>query len=125
FFVIPHSICHLTESNRSILNSLSNPVTGGCGPIPGNTRFYKTKKQGRRKTDQSNALAMLLQKIESNVIMDHVVPRIEREFPELPVWTIHDSIKTVRGEEENIARMIREEAAGVIGIAPTVAFECR
>jgi hypothetical protein len=66
---------------------------------------------------------MLLQKIESTVILDQVVPRIEREIPELPIWTIHDSIMTVRGQEENIARMIREEAERIIGVAPTVDFE--
>jgi hypothetical protein len=57
------------------------------------------------------------------VILDQVVPRIEREFPGLTIWTIHDSIMTVRGEEGTIARMIREGAERGIGVAPTVDFE--
>jgi hypothetical protein len=88
-----------------------------------NTGFYKTKRQKRKKGEQSNALAMLLQKIESTVILDEIVPRIEREFPGLPMWTIHDSIMTVRGEQEAIAYIIREEGKRIIGVAPTVDFE--
>jgi hypothetical protein len=49
--------------------------------------FYLIKKK------EYNRLAILLQRIESHIMLDLVVPRIKNEFPELDLLTKHDSIQ--------------------------------
>jgi len=88
-----------------------------------NTGFYQTKKQGRKDGDQSNALAMLLQRIEATVVLDHIVPRIIKELSGAPIWAIHDSIMTVKGMEDEVATIMRDEAANLIGMPPTLSYE--
>jgi hypothetical protein len=88
-----------------------------------NTGFSRTRRQGRKNWEQSNALAMLLTRIESTVMFEYIVPRIQKELVGLPIWTIHDSIMTIKGEEKVVAQIMREEAARVIGVPPTIDFE--
>lgn len=88
-----------------------------------NTGYTKTKKQGRKPGEQSSALALILQRIESIVFLDHIVPRILKELPGVPIWTIHDSILTPKRDCEEIAYIMRDECYKIIGHAPTVDFE--
>ena len=46
-----------------------------------------------------------------------------KDAPGLPIWTIHDSIMTVKGQEDIVARRIVQEAKKLIGWAPTVGYE--
>lgn len=47
------------------------------------------------KKEEHNRLAILLQRIESNIILKRVAPRITATFPDLPFITKHDSILPV------------------------------
>ena len=87
-----------------------------------NSRFHKTAKQGRKDSDQSNTLALTLQRIESKVFLDHIVPRILESHPELPIWTLHDSIMTLKGQEEAISEVIKKVCGELIECTPTL--EC-
>lgn len=62
--------------------------------------YTKTKKQGRRPGEQASALALILQRIESIVFLDHIVPRILKELPGVTIWTIHDSILTPKRDSQ-------------------------
>jgi len=48
------------------------------------------------KKGEHNQLAILLQKIESNIILNRVAPQISASFPELPFITKHDSLLPVQ-----------------------------
>jgi len=65
--------------------------------------FALIKKKNHR------ALAHLLQRIESNIIIERVTKRISVEKPELPIFTIHDSVVTIQGSENYVSRIIEEE----------------
>jgi hypothetical protein len=68
-------------------------------------------------------MARLLQKIESTVMIQMVANRIARERPELPIFTIHDSIATTLGNEEYVKLVVVEETERLTGLQPKVGIE--
>lgn len=74
--------------------------------------------------DQDNRyLSLLLQQIESTLILKHIVPRIASERPDLPIFTIHDSVATTVGNEEYIKRVMGEEIERLTGLQPKFGIE--
>lgn len=71
----------------------------------------------------NKTLAAILQRIESYVVLKVVCKRIARERPDLPIFTIHDSVVTTVGNEEYVKNVIAEELTKLVGIAPQVAYE--
>ncbi len=69
------------------------------------------------------ALSRILQRIESNVIIQNVVPRISRERPDLPIFTIHDSIVTTVGNENYVADIIQQEILRITGLEAKLGME--
>jgi hypothetical protein len=61
------------------------------------------------KVKNHRALAHLLQRIESKIMIEAVASRIAKERPNLPFFTIHDSVLTIEGEEAYLAYIIEEE----------------
>lgn len=70
------------------------------------------------KRKEKDNMPMLLQRIESNVILLKVTKRIAKEHPELPIFTIHDSIITTEGNEAYIQQVMQVEMSKIFGIAP-------
>ena len=68
------------------------------------------------KVKNHRALAHLLQRIESKIMIETVASRIAKECPNLPFFTIHDSILTTLGNEKYIAKIIKEEAFRLTGL---------
>lgn len=68
-------------------------------------------------------LPLLLQSIESKLILEKVAKRISKEKPMLPIFTIHDSITTTVGNEQYVKKVILEEISKMIGILPVVKEE--
>jgi len=66
------------------------------------------------------ALPVMLQYIESLIIIDSVCKRIGEEFPDTPIFTIHDSILTVEGEEDKIKTIIEETFQKLVGSIPKI-----
>lgn len=86
--------------------------------------FPKTYKVFRLiKSSDHTALARILQRIESVIIIQHVVPRIASERPELPIFTIHDSVVTTLGNEDYIESIIREEIKKLTGLDAKIGKE--
>jgi len=75
------------------------------------------------KRKRKNNLAVLLQALESDVMLNHVCKRIASERHDVPMLPIHDSITTTVGNEEYIARIIEEEVMKYIGHTPSLSFE--
>jgi hypothetical protein len=69
------------------------------------------------------ALAHILQRIESIIMIQKVVPRIAQEKPDLPIFTIHDSVVTIVGNEEYVAKVILEEIKRLTGLDAMVGME--
>jgi hypothetical protein len=68
---------------------------------------------------QHNRLAILLQSIESKIILHRCCKRIWDEANhQIPVFTIHDSIYTTVGNVEYVKRIMTEELTRAIGFPP-------
>jgi hypothetical protein len=75
------------------------------------------------KYENKSFLAILLQQIESTLILKHIVPRIASERPDLPIFTIHDSVVTLAGDERYVEQVMREEIMRLTGLTPKFGIE--
>jgi hypothetical protein len=82
---------------------------------------YKRFKEIKQK--DHTQLAILLQAIESEFILNRVCTRISRERPYLPLYTIHDSVATTLGNEDYVRTVMEEEAVKAFGYAPQLKNE--
>lgn len=70
------------------------------------------------KRKEKNNMPKLLQRIESHIILSVITKRIAIEKPNLPLFTIHDSIVTIQGCEHYIERIMEEEMTKIMGFPP-------
>ncbi|WP_333800408.1 hypothetical protein [Phnomibacter sp.] len=70
-----------------------------------------------------NYLACLLQSMESNIILHRVATRIAWERPNLPLFTIHDSIVTTLGNQDYVNNVLLEECLQATGFLPATSIE--
>ncbi len=75
------------------------------------------------KAKKHNTLALLLQRIESYLILDVICTRISVEKPDLPIFTIHDCIVTTIGNEQYVSNIVKEEMEKAVGVPPRVSFD--
>lgn len=75
------------------------------------------------KKKDSTLLPRLLQQIESHIMLNVVAKRMQKEFPKVPIFTVHDSIMTTAEHQELVARVMREELTKCVGYAPTLSTE--
>lgn len=75
------------------------------------------------KSKDSTLLPRLLQSMESYLIIDVIAKRISEEFPEAPIFTIHDSITTTEAYVEHVSKIMCEELTRAIGHAPILQTE--
>ncbi|GAB3710098.1 hypothetical protein GCM10027592_46780 [Spirosoma flavus] len=75
------------------------------------------------KTRSNRDLAVVLQGIESEVFLNRIASRISRQYPELPIFTIHDCVVTLEGYEDCVADIMREELTKATGISPRLKIE--
>ena len=75
---------------------------------------YKLFASIKRK-DHSN-LPILLQKIESKLMYERIVPRIHNNRPDIPMFTIHDSIVTTVDNQDYVQRVMLEEMNIALGL---------
>jgi hypothetical protein len=66
--------------------------------------------------------AKLMQRVESSLMINRVARRVMKELPDAPVFTIHDSVVTLREYADPVYRILRQEYARV-GLHPTVRYE--
>lgn len=75
------------------------------------------------KVDQHNFLPILMQRIEAKLILDIIVGRISKERPDIPLFTIHDSIVTTLENIEYVKQIMEEELLLNVGLEPTIKTE--
>lgn len=81
-------------------------------------RVFMTLTDGHR-----NGLAILLQRIESYLILEKVCRQISKERPDLPIFTIHDNVVTLKGSEDYVAMVIKGVLREYVGYEPEVGIE--
>ncbi len=83
-----------------------------------NHRYYFTKTGRTKRKLHYNVdcpFAYFSQKLESYFILDVVCKRISEEYPECPLYTIHDGIGTIPDFETEIKEIISEESIRLFG----------
>jgi hypothetical protein len=65
---------------------------------------------------QHNRLALKLQEIESDIVIRDACKKISKARPEIPLWTIHDSISTIEGYENIVKDYLKEAVYQRIGL---------
>ncbi len=99
------------SKNRVIQGYKSKPKRDFRAHFP---KVYEIFSIVKRKDYRT--LAQLLQRIESTVMIQNAVVRIAEERPDLPIFTIHDSIATTVGNEDYVSTVIQEEALRLTGL---------
>ncbi|HEY4291239.1 MAG TPA: hypothetical protein VGN00_29260 [Puia sp.] len=75
-----------------------------------------------KRKDKRN-LPILLQRIESHLVLEVITKRIARDRTSIPLFTIHDSIVTTVGNEGYVQEVIRQEMEKAVGFAPQLRAE--
>ncbi|HMH24164.1 MAG TPA: hypothetical protein VK563_20415 [Puia sp.] len=109
----------LYTSNRFIGQPEAEPKRAFRDVFPNVYKLTCLLKKG-----QSEALPKLLQRMESYLMFNKILPRIEYERPDLPLFAIHDSLVTIRGNEEYVEQIMKQEIHKAIGIQPHFKREC-
>ena len=87
-----------------------------------------TKVRGNSPGDKFTSFkrfAILLQRMESHLMLDVVLKRIYRELPGVVAITIHDSIMTgvLTNNVEAVKKILTEELTNFVGFRPNVSIE--
>ncbi len=82
---------------------------------------YEVFKQIKSK--DKSLLPRLLQSIESYLMLDVIAKRISEEYPDAPIFTIHDSISTTEEYVDAVEQIMKEELSKAIGHPPKLARE--
>ncbi|MEL7005808.1 MAG: hypothetical protein AAFN93_24230 [Bacteroidota bacterium] len=75
------------------------------------------------KEKESNFLPILLQNIEANCILDHCTSKIDKDFPDIPLFTIHDSIVTTSENLQIIEDELENYLTGYFHLPPKLSVE--
>lgn len=87
-------------------------------------KLIKTKFPEDKQEKPHARLSVLLQSIESQIVLHRCCKRIFEEYnKQIPVFTIHDSIVTTVGNEKIVESILMEEFTKYIGIPPAVQKE--
>lgn len=75
------------------------------------------------KASDYTLLPVLLQRIESFIVIDTICKKISKSYPAIPLFTIHDSIVTMEENRAIVEAIMREELKAFVGHEPTLAVE--
>ena len=75
------------------------------------------------KQKDHRALSILLQKVESTLVLDKICGKISKEYPKIPLFTIHDSILTTQEYVNYVISIIEKECEKYIGVSPKLTIE--
>lgn len=108
----------LYSDNRFIGQKEAAPKKLFKDIFPGVYNLFALIKEGDK-----TKLPRLLQQLESHLMIKQVSKRIAKEKPNLPIFTIHDSIATTVGNEAYVKAVIEEELQSAIGHKPILSLE--
>jgi hypothetical protein len=106
-----------TISGRSIFKELFPEVSRIFEIIRGNEKGDKFQAYNR--------FSILLQRVESHLMLERILKRINSEHPEIVTLTIHDSMMTKNQPEhiEIVKRIIEDEILKCFGVKPLLKEE--
>lgn len=100
-------------------NRLSTPVKLAMKKLyPGMSLLVAKLKRGDKYF-----LPKLMQSIEAFLVVDVVAKRISEEYPDMPIFTIHDNIATTVGNEAIVKSLFQEEIGKMFGASPSLRIE--
>jgi hypothetical protein len=73
--------------------------------------------------DNDVKLWRLLQNVEAFVLLDHVAKTINKKYPEMPLFSIHDSLITTEQWEKKLKREMLREIKLLTSLIPNVEIE--
>lgn len=88
--------------------------------FPNVFEVFKLIKLGK---GQHNTLAILLQHMEATLVLHRACKIIFEERPDIPIFTLHDSIITTIGYENYVHNILKNVLTYAIGIAPKLKVE--
>ena len=68
-------------------------------------------------------LPIILQAVEAELVVNRIARRVASEQPELPIFTIHDSVTTLHYMREYVHDVIKMEFDQAIGLEPTLEYQ--
>lgn len=68
----------------------------------------------------STLLPIMLQRLESYIFIQNIATKILSEHPDIPIFTIHDSICTTEENVEVLERIIKSEIERIVGLTPSL-----
>lgn len=68
-------------------------------------------------------LSHIMQRLESILMIEVISRRIAAEKPNLPLFTVHDSIATIPAEVDYVKKVIKEEFKRYLDIVPKLGLE--
>ncbi len=75
------------------------------------------------KSKDKKLLPLILQRIESYLVLEVICKRIAKEQPSIPLFTVHDSIATTVGNEKIVRDIMLEELTRYIGLEPSLKYD--
>lgn len=82
----------------------------------------RRKEQGLKEADK-NMLSFFLLSAESHMVLGVIVKRLNEEFPNMPILTIHDALMFPEEYMSDVVRIIEEEFRKWTGITPALSQE--
>jgi len=75
------------------------------------------------KSRSYNDLAILLQRIESELVIQKITKEFVKQFPGIPIYTIHDSIITISEYSTKLISISGDLSRKMIGVFPKIEVE--
>lgn len=75
------------------------------------------------KIGSNNTLACLLQRFESDLVLNNTCVDINKLYPEAPIFTIHDSIATTKRNIKNVRQIFENNIQNKLYIKPNFSIE--
>lgn len=88
--------------------------------FPGVYGMINLIKRGR---GQHRAYSILLQRVESELILDKICAKINKAFPHIPIFTIHDSIVTTEEHVPVVQNFLKKIMRQNVGATPKLKVE--
>ena len=117
------------EKKRTLKNIIFGIMYArNSAPMKGRTLFKKLFPGVLQAFTWSKAgdharLPIALQQMEADLILNKVCAELATEYPNLPIWPIHDAIATTEGNEQIVANAIRRVFSEQTGFEPQLGFE--
>ena len=71
----------------------------------------------------TNILPILLQRVESKILLEEICEVISRELPNAPLLPVHDCIHTTEEHVDAVTKILKRELSSIVGVVPGIKIE--